>query len=51
MQLGNRGWSLQYVLPVFKNMERYDGGSDELRDRERLASPTRHVTKCRCWRN
>ena len=27
-QLGNRGWSYQDVLPVFKKMEKYDGGSD-----------------------
>ncbi|MBS0524159.1 MAG: GMC family oxidoreductase N-terminal domain-containing protein [Proteobacteria bacterium] len=32
-QLGNRGWSWQDVLPVFKRMENYDGGSDELRGR------------------
>jgi choline dehydrogenase len=32
-QLGNRGWSWQDVLPVFKKMENYDGGSDELRGR------------------
>jgi choline dehydrogenase len=32
-QLGNRGWSYQDVLPVFKRMERYDGGSDEFRGR------------------
>src|SRR5262245_5123515 len=28
-QLGNRGWSYQDVLPIFKRMERYDGGSDK----------------------
>ena len=33
-QLGNRGWSWQDVLPVYKRMENYDGGSDELRGRE-----------------
>ena len=33
-QLGNRGWSYQDVLPVFKRMERYDGGSDEFRGRD-----------------
>jgi choline dehydrogenase len=32
-QLGNRGWSYQDVLPIFKRMERYDGGSDEYRGR------------------
>ncbi|MCH2629179.1 MAG: GMC family oxidoreductase N-terminal domain-containing protein [Nisaea sp.] len=32
-QLGNRGWSFQDVLPYFKKMESYDGGSDELRGR------------------
>src|SRR5215217_679626 len=32
-QLGNRGWSWQDVLPVYKRMENYAGGSDELRDR------------------
>jgi choline dehydrogenase len=30
-QLGNRGWSWQDVLPVFKRMERFEGGSDEFR--------------------
>jgi choline dehydrogenase len=33
-QLGNRGWSYQDVLPVFKKMESYDGGSDEFRGRD-----------------
>lgn len=32
-QLGNRGWSFQDVLPVFKRMESYAGGSDALRGR------------------
>ncbi len=32
-QLGNRGWSYQDVLPVFKKMESYDGGSDAYRGR------------------
>ena len=32
-QLGNRGWSWQDVLPVYKRLEAYDGGSDELRGR------------------
>ena len=33
-QLGNRGWSFEDVLPFFKKMESYEGGSDELRGRE-----------------
>jgi choline dehydrogenase len=33
-QLGNRGWSYQDVLPVFKKMESYQGGSDEFRGRD-----------------
>ncbi len=33
-QLGNRGWSYQDVLPLFKKMESYEGGSDEFRGRE-----------------
>jgi choline dehydrogenase len=33
-QLGNRGWSYQDVLPVFKKMESYEGGSDEFRGRD-----------------
>ena len=50
-QLGNRGWSYQDVLPVFKRMESYDGGSDEYRGRAAsCASPTRRGTRCRCWR-
>ena len=32
-QLGNRGWSWHDVLPVFKGIESYDGGSDDLRGR------------------
>ena len=32
-QLGNRGWSYQDVLPFFKQMESYDGGSDAYRGR------------------
>ena len=39
-QLGNRGWSYQDVLPVFKRMERYDGGSDEFRGRDGLLRVT-----------
>jgi choline dehydrogenase len=33
-QLGNRGWSYQDVLPIFKSMESYSGGDGELRGRE-----------------
>lgn len=32
-QLGNRGWSWQDVLPIYKRMENYAGGQDELRGR------------------
>ena len=32
-QLGTRGWSYQEVLPIFKKIESYDGGSDEYRGR------------------
>lgn len=32
-QLGNRGWSYQDVLPVFKAMEDYGGGKDDFRGR------------------
>lgn len=32
-QLGNRGWSYEDVLPIFKKMESYDGGEDEFRGR------------------
>jgi choline dehydrogenase len=32
-QLGNRGWSYQDVLPIFKSMESYAGGADETRGR------------------
>ena len=39
-QLGNRGWSYQDVLPVFKRMESYDGGSDEFRGRDGLLRVT-----------
>ena len=44
-QLGNRGWSYQDVLPLFKKMERYDGGSDEFRGRDgilRVTDTPRH---------
>ena len=33
-QLGNRGWSYQDVLPTFKKMESFEGGSDEFRGRD-----------------
>jgi len=39
-QLGNRGWSYQDVLPLFKKMERYDGGSDDFRGRDGLVRVT-----------
>lgn len=39
-QLGNRGWSYQDVLPIFRRMERYEGGSDKFRGRNGLL----HVT-------
>ena len=42
-QLGNRGWSWQDVLPVYKRMENYDGGSDELRGRGGPAPRHRHA--------
>jgi choline dehydrogenase len=32
-QLGNRGWSYHDVLPIFKGIENYKGGADELRGR------------------
>ena len=32
-QLGNRGWSWHDVLPVFKGIESYHGGADDLRGR------------------
>ncbi len=44
-QLGNRGWSWQDVLPVYKRMENYAGGSDELRGRDgplRITDTPRH---------
>ena len=30
-QLGNRGWSYEDVLPIFKRMEHYEDGADEWR--------------------
>ncbi|NBS44205.1 MAG: choline dehydrogenase [Acetobacteraceae bacterium] len=44
-QLGNRGWSWDDILPVFKRMERYDGGDDALRGRDgplRVTDTPRH---------
>src|ERR1044071_4141654 len=32
-QLGNRGWSYHDVLPIFKDIESYTGGTDALRGR------------------
>jgi choline dehydrogenase len=43
-QLGNRGWSWQDVLPVFKRMERFEGGSDELRGRDGIL-PVTHTPR------
>jgi choline dehydrogenase len=39
-QLGNRGWSYQDVLPIFRRMERYDGGTDEYRGRSGILRVT-----------
>jgi len=39
-QLGNRGWSYQDVLPIFKRMERFEGGSDEFRGRDGILAVT-----------
>ena len=39
-QLGNRGWSYQDVLPIFRRMERYEGGSDKFRGRSGLLRVT-----------
>lgn len=44
-QLGNRGWSWDDVLPVFKRMESYEGGDDALRGRSgplRVTDTPRH---------
>ena len=30
-QLGNRGWSFESLLPLFKRMEHFESGADELR--------------------
>jgi choline dehydrogenase len=43
-QLGNRGWSWQDVLPVFKRMERFEGGSDEFRGRDGIL-PVTHTPR------
>jgi choline dehydrogenase len=32
-QLGNRGWSWQDVLPIFRGIESYRGGADDIRGR------------------
>lgn len=39
-QLGNRGWSYSDVLPLFKRMESFEGGSDEFRGRDGLLRVT-----------
>lgn len=39
-QLGNRGWSYQDVLPIFKRMESFGGGSDKYRGRDGLLRVT-----------
>jgi choline dehydrogenase len=43
-QLGNRGWSFQDVLPIFKRMERFEGGSDEFRGRDGIL-PVTHTPR------
>ena len=43
-QLGNRGWSFEDVLPVFKEMESYSGPADEaLRGRDGLLKVSESV--------
>ncbi|MGY8959864.1 MAG: GMC family oxidoreductase, partial [Alphaproteobacteria bacterium] len=39
-QLGNRGGSYQDVLPIFRKMESFEGGSDEFRGRDGLLKVT-----------
>ncbi len=39
-QLGNRGWSYQDVLPIFRSMESYAGGDNEIRGRAGLLKVT-----------
>ena len=43
-QLGNRGWSFQDVLPIFKRMERFEGGSDDFRGRDGIR-PVTHTPR------
>ncbi len=43
-QLGNRGWSWQDVLPVFKRLERFEGGSDDFRGRNGIL-PVTHTPR------
>ena len=51
-QLGNRGWSYQDVLPIFKRKERYDAARRSFAAAKVcFASPTRRVTRCRCSRS
>ena len=33
-QMGNRGWSYEDVLPIFKRLESFDGGDEALRGRD-----------------
>ena len=44
-QLGNRGWSYQDVLPIFRRMERYEGGSDKFRGRNGLLARHRYAAQ------
>ena len=39
-QLGNRGWAYRDVLPFFKKMESFAGGSDEFRGRDGVLKVT-----------